>query len=80
MFMVMMYLVYIELFFIRKIARVFPRKRKGFASEKHGVYCACLLCDVMHLLSAVFTIMFTVYCYTAHMQLIWLMLSCVIMI
>ena len=78
MFMVMMYLVYIELLFIRKIARVFSRK--GFPREKHGVYCACLLCDVMHLLSAVFTVMFTVYCYTAHMKLIWLMLSCVIMI
>ena len=78
MFMVMMYLVYIELFFIRKIVGVFSHK--GFPREKHGVYCVCLLCDVMHLLSAVFTVMFIVHCYTANVKLIWLMLSCVIMI
>jgi len=65
MFMVMMYLVYTELFFIRKIAGVLSRR--GFPKEKYGVYCACLLCDVMHLLSAVFTVMITVYCYTTHM-------------
>ena len=40
MFMVMMYLFYIELFFIRNIAGVFSRK--GFPRVKHGVYCSCL--------------------------------------
>ena len=52
--MVMMYLLYTELVFIRKIVGVFSRK--GFPKEKLLVDCACLLCDVMHLLSAVFTV------------------------